>query len=156
MTTEPNNPDSSADSNKSASDTPTTQANPAPILETLDKCSQLTQMLQQQENSKKTQTATPYPKLSGPSQNITPAQHTPTLVHSNMLRAEFCHLDVTVETLAGLSPGDVLSSSERLEQPVVIHRGNRIIATAELTVNKGEYFLKITSTSHKSILPTGK
>ena len=156
MTTEPNNPDSAADSNNSASDTPTTQTDPAPILETLHKCSQLTQMLQQQQEPSATQKAIPYPKLSGPSQNSTPAQHTPTHVHSNMLRAEFCHLDVTQETLAGLSPGDVLLSSERLEQPVVIYRGSRIIATAELTISKGEYVLKITSTSHESISPSGK
>ena len=156
MTTEPNNPDSAADSNKPTSDTPTTQSDPAPILETLDKCSQLTQMLQQQEGAAATQIAMPYPQLSGPSQNTTPAQHAPTHVHSNMLRAEFCHLDVTQETLAGLSAGDVLLSSERLEQPVVIYRGNRIIATAELTVRKGEYVLKITSTSHDSISPSAK
>ena len=156
MTTEPNNPDSTADSNKPASETPTTQTDPAPILETLDKCSQLTQMLQQQEDADATQKTIPYPQLSGPSQNATPAQHVPTQVHSNMLRAEFCHLDVTQETLAGLSPGDVLLSSERLEQPVVVYRGNRIIATAELTVSKGEYVLKITSTSHDSISPSAK
>jgi len=156
MTTEPNNPDSAADSNKPTSDTPTTQSDPAPILETLDKCSQLTQMLQQQEGAAATQIAMPYPQLSGPSQNTTPAQHAPTHVQSNMLRAEFCHLDVTQETLAGLSPGDVLLSSERLEQPVVIYRGNRIIATAELTVSNGEYILKINSTSHDSISPSAK
>ena len=105
MTTEPNNPDSAADSNKPASDTSTTETASTPILETLDKCSQLTQMLQQQEGSDTTQKAIPYPQLSGPSQNATPAQLTPTHVPTNMLRAEFCHLDVTQETLAGLAPG---------------------------------------------------
>jgi flagellar motor switch/type III secretory pathway protein FliN len=156
VTTEPNNPDSAADSNKPASDTPTTQTDPAPILAALDKCSQLTQMLQQQENADATQKAIPYPQLSGPSQNATPAQHAPTQVHSNMLRAELCHLDVIQETLAGLSRGDVLLSAERLEQPVVVYRGNRIIATAELTVSNGEYVLKITSTCHDSISPSAK
>ena len=156
MTTEPNNPDSAADSNKPASDTPTTQTDPAPILEALEKCSQLTQMLQQQEDADETQKAIPYPQLSGPSQNATPAQHTATQVHPNMLRAEFCHLDVTQETLAGLSRGDVLLSSERLEQPVVVYRGNRIVATAELTVSHGEYVLKITSACHDSISPSAK
>ncbi|MBT3889060.1 MAG: FliM/FliN family flagellar motor switch protein [Planctomycetaceae bacterium] len=155
MTTEPNNPDSAADSNNSASDTPTTQTDPAPILETLHKCSQLTQMLQQ-EDTEATQQAIPYPQLSGPSQNAIPAQHAPTQVHSNILRAEFCRLDVTQETLAGLSSGDVLLSSERLEQPVVVYRGNHIIATAELTVHNGEYVLTITSTSHDSISPSAQ
>ena len=89
-------------------------------------------------------------------QNATAAQLTPTHVPTNMLRAEFCHLDVTQETLAGLSAGSVLLSSERIEQPVVIYRGNRIIATAELTVSKGEYVLRITSTSHDSISPSAK
>ena len=156
MTTKPNNPDSAADSNKPASDTPTTQTDPAPILEALEKCSQLTQMLQQQEDADETQKAIPYPQLSGPSQNATPAQHTATQVHPNMLRAEFCHLDITQKTLAGLSRGDVLLSSERLEQPVVVYRGNRIVATAELTVSHGEYVLKITSTCHDSISPSAK
>lgn len=113
-------------------------------------------MLQQQEDANTTQNAIPYPQLSGPSQNTTPAQHAPMHVHLNMLRAEFCHLDITQETLAGLSRGDVLLSSERLEQPVVIYRGNRIIATAELTVSNGEYVLKITSTCHDSISPSAK
>ena len=156
MTTEPNNPDSAADSNKPEADTPATPTESVPIIETLDKCSQLTQMLQQQQEPSATQKAIPYPKLSGPSQNSTPAQHTPTHVHSNMLRAEFCHLDVTQETLAGLSSGDVLLSSERLEQPVVVYRGNHIIATAELTVHNGEYVLTITSTSHDSISPSAQ
>ena len=156
MTTKPNNPDSAADSNKPASDTPTTQTDPAPILEALEKCSQLTQMLQQQEDADETQKAIPYPQLSGPSQNATPAQHTATQVHPNILRAEFCHLDITQKTLAGLSRGDVLLSSERLEQPVVVYRGNRIVATAELTVSHGEYVLKITSTCHDSISPSAK
>lgn len=156
MTTEPNNPDSAADLNKPASDRPATETASTPILETLDKCSQLTQMLQQQEDSNTTKKAIPYPQLSGPSQNATPAQLTPTHVPTNMLRAEFCHLDVTQETLAGLAPGNVLLSSERIEQPVVIYRGTRIIATAELAVSKGEYVLKITSTSHDSISPSAK
>jgi flagellar motor switch/type III secretory pathway protein FliN len=156
VTTKPNNPDSAADSNKPASDTPTTQTDPAPILEALEKCSQLTQMLQQQEDADETQKAIPYPQLSGPSQNATPAQHTATQVHPNILRAEFCHLDITQKTLAGLSRGDVLLSSERLEQPVVVYRGNRIVATAELTVSHGEYVLKITSTCHDSISPSAK
>jgi flagellar motor switch/type III secretory pathway protein FliN len=156
MTTEPNKPDSAANSNKPASDTPMTPADPAPILGTLDKCSQLTQMLQQQEGPDTTQKALPYPQLTGPSQNAPPTQHAPTQIHANMLRAEFCHLDVTPETLAGLALGDVLISSERLEQPVVIYRGNRIIATTELAVSNGEYVLKITSTSHDSISPSAK
>ena len=156
MTTEPNNPDSAADSNKPASDTHSTETDPMPILETLDKCTQLAQMLQQQESSDTTPNAIPYPQLSGPSQNATPAQLTPPHAPSNMLRAEFCHLDVTQDTLTELAPGNVLLSSERIEQPVVIYRGNRIIATAELTVSNGEYILKITSTSHDSISPSAK
>ena len=120
----------------------------------IDKCDQLARILEPSEEDRQVaRAATPHDDSVYPPLKPDPAfaaSRNSSIYSSGQkdgFRAELCYIDLDADTLQHLEAGDVLTTSQLLEQPVLIYQGQQIIATAELAVRDGRYVLNITSTN---------
>lgn len=151
MAPESDNPDAASGQSKPPQ---IIQPDPVDLQSKIDKCDKLARMLQPSEEDRQVARATTspddpvYPQLK-PDPALA-ANRNSSIYSSGQkdgFRAELCHIDLDTNTLQNLAAGDVLTTSQLLEQPVLIYQGQQIIATAELAVRDGRYVLNITSTN---------
>ena len=144
------------------SNTASGKSNPSQIIQPdcvdlqskIDKCDKLARMLEPSEEERQIARASAcqdgpvYPQLKpDPALAANRNSSIYSSAQQDGFRAELCHIDLNADTLQNLEAGDVLTTSQLVEQPVLIYQGQQIIATAELAVRDGRYVLNITSTN---------